>query len=152
MVVRARPYRRPAERGRPGKALEPPTVVLAEDRQKRQDEVGLRERRSARVDPQEDLGDALLVDLMANLNRLERIVLQCAKAAKSTAELSSRHRSQAPQASHAQPIDERVDDLPVLAGPEFSDVGEELGILLNGRVGDLKSCVARPKGELDSAR
>ena len=121
------------------------SVVLAEDREHREDEVGLRERYPARVDAQEDLGDALLVDLVSDLDGEERIVRECAQTAERAAQLLllavvERLRPRAPQ-----PLNELLDDLPVFLGPELSDVREELRVLPNRCVRDLEAPVTGAK-------
>jgi len=49
----------------------------------------------------------------------------------------------------AQALDEALDDFPVLAGPKLGDVGQELGILLDGSIGDVELPVARSKRNAD---
>src|SRR5688572_24303826 len=79
MVERRWPAGRGVLRGT-AEVLELLSALVPPDRHEGEDEVGLVERDSLRVDPNEDLGDLLLVDRARELKRREGIALEVVEA------------------------------------------------------------------------
>lgn len=92
-----------------GKAFKTPLVLLSENRKQRQDEVGLGQHCAAAIDAQKDLGHALLVDLVADLGRKERKVLQATEASERDPQLLLPTLIERLRFRCAQTLNERLD-------------------------------------------
>jgi hypothetical protein len=84
------------------------TALVPEDRQQRQDEVGLVELHPLAVDPHEDVGHLLLVDRRRDLQGGERVFLEVEQSVEVVGDLLLLFVRQA----HLRPeaLQERLDD------------------------------------------
>jgi hypothetical protein len=135
---------------RPCKVLEATAVLLAVDRQHGEDKVGLGELRALGVDAHEDVGDELLGDLAVDPHRVKRIVIERREPAERVAQRSFLTVGERLGPRVTQPVDERVDDLPVLRNPQLRDVREVLRIVTDRGVADREYGVAGPKRDADA--
>jgi hypothetical protein len=110
VVVRARVSICGNDPGVLGELLKASSIGLAEHRQQRQDEVGLSQGGATGIDAQEDLGDLLLIDLVADLYGLEGVVLEPADPSERVAERRLLAIGEPLWGGRSEALYERVDD------------------------------------------
>ena len=136
------PFRSPSE------LLQLFARLLPEHAHQGQDEVRLVKRDSFGVDAHENLGDMLFLYGRIQLDDLERVRSQVAHAIELIVKLPAQLRSQRP-ACRLQPVKIAVNRGPVVL-PQRCHVGQELGILLDGRVGHLEAGIVRTERDPDT--
>ena len=135
----------------PAERLELAAALFPVHRHQGQDEVGLVELDSLRVDPHENLGDLLLVRRDPQLDDLEPEVPQIADAVDPFLQDVLLSIIKIAAARLGQTLQESADRRLVPGRPQRCDIGDELRITDDRSVSDLKGLIVGSKGDLDPA-